>query len=409
MRRCGRYKILIKRQDQETIKAYQIRLCENKDLYELTWPEMARLLTEEKNEPVNERSLRGWWTAYLEGRTDAELSGISDDKYLKECEIKKQEWQKEKMKVQTEKLDLNKRLRETARIELFLEQIEESVSKLKPISIPKFNPCFNTAKEGICIISDAHYGSEFTIKGLRGEIINQYSPEIFEQRMWALLEKLKVIVEKQEIEKLFVLDLSDALDGLLHLNQLLTTRYGLVDSTLRYSEFIANWLNELSRYCFVEFRNTNGNHTEIRPYNSKRNDFPEENVEKIIAHIVGLRLKGNDRITVYDTDMNAMYFECESLNILGCHGQNERSIENTVSDYINFYHVDPDIVFEGHLHRGASKTVSAKANNDVNVIQCPSIVGTNPFAAGKKWGAKAGALVMTFSDGMRQKHEIQLN
>ena len=86
----------MQRNDEETIKAYKIRLCKNKELYELTWPNIVDLLADE-GETIAERSLRGWWTAYLEGITDSELSN-SDDNYLKECELKKQEWQKEKMK-----------------------------------------------------------------------------------------------------------------------------------------------------------------------------------------------------------------------------------------------------------------------------------------------------------------------
>ena len=33
------------------------------------------------------------------------------------------------------------------------------------------------------VFGDEHYGAEFELKGLFGEIINSYSPEIFEKRM----------------------------------------------------------------------------------------------------------------------------------------------------------------------------------------------------------------------------------
>lgn len=399
----------MQRQDQETVKSYKIRLCKNKEKYQLTWPMVANLISEETGESCSETGVRKWWTAYLEGFTDAESTGLSDDEVLKEYDIKKQELQKEKYKIQTEKIDLNKRLRETARIELFLEQIEESIMKLKPIPVPEYENIPYSCNEAIAVIADAHFGSEFVIKGLRGETINAYSPEIFEERMWNLCGKLKCIIEKENINKLYLLDLSDALDGLIHINQLLTLRYGLVDSTLKYAEFVANWLNELSKYCLIEFRNTNGNHTEIRPYNSKRNDFPEENMERIISHIIKLRLRDNPRVTVFDTDMTAMFFQCAGLNIVGCHGQNENSVDRTVAEYRSFYNVEPDIVFEGHLHRGMSKTVGANANNNIEVFQCPSIIGTNTFAAKHKWGSKAGSKVFSFNDDIRTIYDIILN
>ncbi len=398
----------MQRQDTETIKAYKIRLCSNKDLYELTWPKIVNLLADE-GEIVNERSLRAWWTAYLEGMTDGKLSGISDDTYLRECELKKQEWQKEKIKVQTEKLDLNRRLRESARIDLFLEYVDSAIAKLDPIAVPEQRFTFKTANEATCEIADAHYGSEFTIKGLRGEIINEYSPEIFERRMWQLRDTLIDVIKREEIYKLYVLDLGDCLDGLLHVNQLLTLKYGLVDSAFLYSEFIANWLNDLSKYCHIEYRNTKGNHTETRPYNSKRGEFPDENFERIVAHIVKLRVANNNRITVYETETNAMYFNCAGLNILGCHGQDERSMDTVIADYERFYNVPVDIVFEGHLHRSASKTISAKGSVNTQVIQVPSLVGTNTFAAKHKWSANAGAKINVYAGNNMLTYDVGLN
>ena len=41
-------------------------------------------------------------------------------------------------------------------------------------------------KEYLLTISDAHFGVEFEIKDLYGNILNAYSPEIFKNRMWDL-------------------------------------------------------------------------------------------------------------------------------------------------------------------------------------------------------------------------------
>ena len=51
--------------------------------------------------------------------------------------------------------------------------------------------------EGVLLFGDEHYGTEFEICGLNNEVINSYSPEIFENRMWSLLDQTISIVRKE--------------------------------------------------------------------------------------------------------------------------------------------------------------------------------------------------------------------
>lgn len=334
----------------------------------------------------------------------------SDDAIIKGYDIKKQEFIKEKMKVQTEKLDLNLRLRESARNELWLEQIENIVSNMKPIKVPEVNYSFDNYNQAILAIADAHYGAEFTIKGLLGEVINHYSPEVFEERMWKLLSILDVEIEKNKITNLIVTDLGDALDGLIHVSQLSALRYGQTDAIMKYAEFMATWLNELSKLCIVTYKNIKGNHSETRPFHTGRGDFPNENGERLIAHIIGIRLKDNCRVDVDETtELSATYFKCAGNNIVSCHGQYEGKIENIVSDYRDFYNVPVDSVLMGHLHRNNTKTTSSNANGNVEVIQCPSLVGINKYAEMKKLSSKAGAKLITFTDYGKNTCDIILN
>ena len=71
--------------------------------------------------------------------------------------------------------------------------------------------------------------------------------------MWALLYKTLEIIKKEDLTTLYVFSLGDFTDGVLRCSQLMKLRYGVVEGTVRYANFIANWLNELTKYVRVKY------------------------------------------------------------------------------------------------------------------------------------------------------------
>ena len=59
----------------------------------------------------------------------------SNEDYIKELQIQKRELEKERKKLQTEKLEYNKWLREDARDELITEKISDTISSLPQLSV----------------------------------------------------------------------------------------------------------------------------------------------------------------------------------------------------------------------------------------------------------------------------------
>ena len=203
------------------------------------------------------------------------------------------ELKKERTKLQTEKLELNRWLRENARDELIVEHICQAINELKPLSIPEAIHAEPSDRAGILVFGDEHYGTEFEIRGLGNEIINAYSPEIFESRMWNLLEQVVGIVRKEGFSKIYVYSMGDFEDGLLRVKQLMQLRYGVVEGTVRYADFITNWLNELTKYVEVEFQMTNGNHTELRMLGQPKGTFTKENMGLVVDAMISTRLANN--------------------------------------------------------------------------------------------------------------------
>lgn len=91
----------------------------------------------------------------------------------------------ERYKIQTEKLELNKWLRESARDEMIAEEIARVVKELPSFNPPAYLPPDDSSENTyLFCFGDAHYGIEFEVKDLNGNILNAYSPQIFEERMW---------------------------------------------------------------------------------------------------------------------------------------------------------------------------------------------------------------------------------
>lgn len=391
----------VQRREGETLKDFKLRICKNKDVYNLKWNEVASIINNESGDSFSESKYRKWYTAFNEGFEYALDSNSTADEYMKELTLKKFELEKEKKKVQTEKLELNRWAREDARIDLFEEKLIQAIRECKTLQVPvtTFQHVDND-KVIFVSLADAHYGKEFCLRGLKGEILNQYSPEIFEERMWKLLEKVKLIINKEQTKQVVVGNLSDSIDGILRMSQLMSLRYGVVESIQKFSEFLSVWLNELSRYCKIDYYSVNGNHCDLRLLTGKKGDFPQENAERIINWYLEARLRTNPNITVHRNDKDYQFIDILGYNVLLTHGQDNKKAEDAIKDMQLFYGYNIDYLITGHLHRNSEKTVGVNGSNNIEVIKSASIIGTDDFAASIKKRSNAGSKVIVFEQGV---------
>ena len=374
------------------MRGYKIRLCKNKDLYGLSWDDIANLINKETGENLGRDVFRKFWRYYNEGYEDALKDNLDNDILLQEYEKKKIEFEKEKVKTQTEKLELRQWIRESARVELFEEKLSDYLKALPVIKVPeyKLNKNTNESRGVICGIADSHYGKEILIRGLKNEILNEYNPEIFEQRMWMLLSKYVDIFEKENIKEVYFYNLGDDIDGILRVSQLMSLKYGIIESTMKFAEFMVIFLNELSKYVFIKYYSTMSNHSEIRPLNSKSGEFFKENVELIVNWHLKHRLKDNPNIEINECNNVVNLNRIAGLSVLNLHGQNERDLGQSVKDYSLLYGEKIDLLLVGHLHYNNSKTVGMSDVGNIDVVQFPSICGIDEFSMNLKRAACPG-------------------
>ena len=168
---------------------------------------------------------------------------------MTDIEVQKRDIEKERQKLRTEKLEYNRWLREEARDELICERICDAIKELPPLDIPSILPAnvagrvsFN--REGCLLIADPHYGVDLKIKGLFGEIINEYSPEIFESRMWDLLTQVIDICEKEGFIPRYATDIpQDKVD--ITLQDMQGYLYKLVTQDLGFGQQIEDSLKKI--------------------------------------------------------------------------------------------------------------------------------------------------------------------
>ena len=69
-----------------------------------------------------------------------------------------------------------------------------------PISIGEHSPAFAIGKRTLVLcVADCHFGAEWIVRGLRGEILNRYNPEVFAERMDDLLSQIRDVITKEGI------------------------------------------------------------------------------------------------------------------------------------------------------------------------------------------------------------------
>lgn len=308
---------------------------------------------------------------------------------------------REKLQMWDLRREVNEKLRFEARDALLRESVIKAAQMLKPYAPVAKHTFVHGENTLIATVSDAHFGKMFTVRGLRGEVLNEYSPEIFAKRMEVLKSKILEKQKEHKAQEIYIFGLGDAIDGMLRMKQLMELRYGMVDSTMMYAEFMAGWLHDLSvqARCAVKAFLIGGNHDTIRPLGSKRpSDFPNESMAKIIGWFVAERLKNNKNITVVHGN-NIELVNIYDRNILLVHGDNEKASDALAKEYSYLYGVSIDMVYRGHLHTLSITTAGVNQHGeDILEIKAPSICGVDVFAMEIKKRSAAGSVITILSE-----------
>lgn len=403
---------ILKRLDNETENQTLWRIGNAKAaglMGDITWPEVAEFMNKTYREDETQYYDSSAYRKRYKNFSDAYEELFSKENFTNEqlidMEEKKRELLKEKAKIQTEKLEYNRWLREEARDELICEKICEAIKTLPPLEVPNRIIPVHSNREGVLLLADSHYGAEFKILGLFGEVLNEYSPEIFEARMWNLLDQVVEICRKEGFTSLNVYDLGDEIDGLLRVSQLWKLRYGVIDSAVYYGRFITTWLKELSKCVYVKYQMVkDSNHCQLRLLGQPKNTFKDENVSVIIADKIMDRLSDNPNFEFVQNPTGLIFDDnIVGYSILGAHGEC-KNLEQAIKELSKTYRTQIDFMVGGHKHHQNSTNVGIESD----VIAAPSIIGIDDYALSLNKTSDPGATLFVLENGVGKVMEYNI-
>lgn len=392
----GRYMLEIKRLPNEDENRYIYRVCKQKDLIG-TWEDVADLLNAELGHDYGESAYRKKFN-YFERMFDSNLDDLIGDESADKVRELKDELRTERYKLQALNLSKTREMRQNSRFELFYEQIVDNVNRIKPepmdIGYPKDWHPKTGGKGYVLALADIHYGANFKVA------TNEYSRAEAEARIKKLLKMMAEYLAEKDFPDLTVIGLGDTVQGILRYTDLKINEAPVVKCVVEVGYLIARFLDGLSKIVNVTYYHVpTANHTQTRPLGSKASEIATEDLESIVFAIIEEALRDNPKVKCYTDDMSdRVGFSICGFFCAAMHGHTIKTPAAALSMLMAKDRIAYDYLFIGHYHRGEEIPCGEDGGHNTEVLTCPSIVGTDPYADSLFVGSKAAAKVFEFDE-----------
>lgn len=393
--------ISLKKDSNESNLQYIWRLCSLKDagIIKHTWPELTDILNHELSDKKErlDYTESTYRKKYQQAKAfyDEVFSKMVSDEYYDQISNERRELQKERWKLQSEKLEYNRWLRENARDELFEEKVINAIREYSVNSNPPPKAIVHKHNDigGVLCISDIHFGKQFKIYGLHNEIINEYSPEIFYSRMEQVYNDALEQIQKYQLSEIHIYNLGDHVDGFLRNSQLWSLRWGVIDSAIIFGNYMGDWLRKLSEDVFIYYHQTDGNHDELRLLDGRKGEHLCESAGKIIKNCIKVKNENNPNFHFIENQTGLIFDEVCGYQILGIHGE-VKDLTKAVRDYSDIYNVNISYLIAGHKHH-IDKNCGARKG----CIAVGSLMGNDDFSMQIRQTADATTSFIVFERG----------
>lgn len=364
---------LVRRQD-ETDVDYKKRIYLYRDLYGLTWMDIATILNKEFNVDYTADKYRKESYKLLDAASSEVIK--ADDKIF--------EFKKEQVKLNDQRLQINALTRLAAREETFKEialEVANSISQNKVLDIPDKIQVENTSKKAILCLGDWHYGLDVDL------FYNQYDTEIAVQRINTLLNKTIEHISEHDIDDLYVINLGDMISGRIHLPLRINNRIDTVQQTIEISEILAEFLTVLSQYAHVNYVSVSDNHSRVEP--NKKESLQTESFARIIDWFLHERLSSNTNVEFIDNTFSEDFaiFNVFEHTVVAVHG--DKDPQRGIIDKLNSYlqgHID--LLISAHRHH-----FTADENNFTEFYCNGSLIGQDQYSSDLRLNSKPSQLL----------------
>lgn len=325
-----------------------------------------------------------------------------EDEYFQKLRIEKQEIQKEKRKLYDERLDLNRRLREQARLETTIEKIQNMLENIADKRYVSYSPVVsNSENDMVVCLSDLHIGASYcSFDGV-------YNPDIAKERLNQYLAEIIEIQKIHKAENCVCLLLGDLISGNIHSTISVTNKENVIEQVKLVCEYISDFVYELGKHFNkVDLRGVSGNHSRITP--KKEDAILEERLDSLIIWFIRSMLKNTKNVIVHEENMDetlSTFFVRDKL-YFGVHGDFDSTSDASIAKLVLWAKMTPYCVLCGHKHFPAMSDVSG-----IKVVQSGSLGGSgDDYSRQKRLSGKPSQTVLVVNNkGIKCCYPIELD
>ena len=297
------------------------------------------------------------------------------DTHNRELNEQKQQLFKERQKLRDERTSLNKTLREEARLERFVQTIQDVAKEYKKLPVvisQEVNTDFPTSV-AVYGLADLHLGP------IVENYVNTYNYEEATKSINKLAEDIILYCRLHNVKTLHFINLGDLIAGIIHPTLRLEQEFDVIEQVIKAAELVTELVNALQQAApEVTYRSVVDNHARVMP--DKNQHIELENLNRIIDIFVEERLKDtNVKFMKDNIDIGIGRLVLPNdKKLYFMHGHQDRKT-SVIQDIMGLTHEFPDYVLMAHYHSSAEHTFQG-----AKLFISGSVIGTDNYAFSRR-------------------------
>lgn len=392
--------IELKRLENESDEEVIYRICSQKEQIG-SWQDVANILNQILGSEFTESKFRKQFNTFQKMLNANQSQILDNDNYIQQIRLEQQEVRKEKQRLFDERLDLNRRLRETSRIETTIEKIEKMLSEISDTRYISYSPTIVNSKEDLIVcLSDLHIGA--TYYGFDGV----YNSDIAARRLEQYLNEIIEIKKRHHAQNCHLFLLGDEISGNIHKTISITNKENVIEQLKLACEYIADFVYSLGQeFSSVHVYSVSGNHSRI---DKKEDALLGERLDALIPWFVKSMTKNCPNVTVEDESLDdtLVVAQIKDKVYFAVHGDFDPISESAISRLALWAKITPYCILCGHKHYPAMLEISG-----VKVVQSGSLGGSgDEFTRQKRLtGAPSQTILVVNNKGIQACYPIEFD
>ena len=359
----------MQRNEGESIKEYKIRICENKDLISprLTWEDVAKIINTETGDNFSESSYRKWWTSFRDGRDYQKRLGLTSDNIIKEYELKRIEFEKERQRFFDQRNSYSRMIRPEARRDELFDIIQKTIAETKNSAFENNDYVEIDSDNDLLIqLNDLHVGADIK------NAWNTYNSDVCRLYLQQYLDKIKRVQNIHNSENCFVSLGGDLISGSIHYPIAVENKENIIEQIKVVSQMASEFVYSLSSmFKTVTVAVVAGNHSRL---GKKDESLYQERLDNIIPWYMQAKLQNITNVRfIENIDASMFVMNIRGKKYVGVHGDFETS-KHALQSLNIMNNSEVYAICTGHRHHNLTDIL-----NDIKILMSGSMLGMDSY------------------------------